>query len=72
MRGYIKIEATTHNGAEGLSVECHLAEVSVGDKLAMVEAVMHALHFDSIERLMLLGVISGKDSTIESVDAWEA
>lgn len=71
MKGFIKIEATTHNGAEGLGVECHLAEVSVGDKLAVVEAVMHALQFDFIERLLLLDVVSGKDSAIESVDVLE-
>lgn len=71
MKGFIKIEATTHNGADGLSVECHLAKVSVGDKLAVVEAVMHALQFDHIEKLLLLGVVSGEDSTIESVDVLE-
>lgn len=67
MKGYIKIETATHDGQDGLSVECYLAKVSVNDKLAMVEAVMHALQFDHIERLLLLGVISGKDSTLERV-----
>lgn len=71
MKGYIKIEATTHNSTDGLGVECHLAEVSVDDKLAVVEAVMHALQFDWIERLLLLDVVSGRDSTIENVDVLE-
>lgn len=71
MKGYIKIEATTHNGANGLAVQCHLAEVGVSNKLAVVEAVLHSLHFDYVERLMLLGVVSGRDSIIEDVDVLE-
>lgn len=71
MKGYIKIEATTHNGTDGLGVECHLEEVSVDDKLAMVEAVVHALQFDPFERLPLLGVVSGAESTIENITELE-
>ena len=49
MKGYIKIEATTHEGRDGLSIETQLENVSYMDRLQVLHSVCHALKLDADE-----------------------
>ena len=57
MKGYIKIEATTHEGREGLSVEAKLRDVSNADCLVVVNGVCNALHITPAELKLMAGLI---------------
>ena len=48
MKGYIKIEATTQEGAEGLRVKTELHNVSDADRIIVVGGVCDALHITPV------------------------
>lgn len=52
MKGYVKIEATTQTGREGLSVDVNVSEVSMLDKFHMVHALTKVLRLDKMEMMM--------------------
>ena len=49
MKGYIKIEATTHEGREGLSVQTDLEHVTYMDLLQVLHSLCHSLNIESKE-----------------------
>lgn len=49
MKGFIKIEQTTHEGKSGLAVQTELTEVSPMDRLAILHAVCIALNIQADE-----------------------
>ena len=57
MKGYIKIEATTYEGKESLSVETGLRDVSYMDRIAMINGVCRALHVTPTELKLMAGLI---------------
>lgn len=70
MKGYVKIEATTQDGREGLSVDVDVSEVSMVDKFQMVHALTKGLQFDKMEMMMFIdmymhGVL---DDAVERVE----
>lgn len=69
MKGYIKIEASTYEGKEGLSVKTDLRDVSYMDRIAVINGVCHALHITPTELKLLAGLI---DSGLmeEMIDAY--
>lgn len=58
MKGYIKIEAATHEGKEGLSVETDLQDVSYMDRIAVLHGVCNVLHISPSELKLMAGMIS--------------
>ena len=78
MKGYIKIEATTYEGKESLSVETDLRDVSYMDRIAMINGVCRALHVTPTELKLMAGLIDSgimgelfdvnklKDESVES------
>lgn len=58
MKGYIKIEAATYEGKEGLSVKTDLRDVSYMDRIACVNSLCHALHITPTELKLMAGLIS--------------
>lgn len=44
MKGYIKIETTTHEGQEGFAVETHVQNLSTVDVIQVLDAVCQTLH----------------------------
>lgn len=48
MKGYIKIEAGTHAGQEGLFVESHIKDVSSLDICILMHSLKKALQMDDI------------------------
>ena len=57
MKGYIKIEATTQEGAEGLRVKAELHNVSNVDRTIIVCGVCDALHITPAELKFMAGLI---------------
>lgn len=57
MKGYIKIEATTQEGAESLSVKTELRDVSYIDRIVVVSGVCDALHITPAELKLMAGLI---------------
>ena len=57
MKGYIKIEATTQEGAEGLRVKTELHDVSYVDRIVVVCGVCDALHITPAELKFMAGLI---------------
>lgn len=57
MKGYIKIEASTYEGKEGLSVKTDLRDVSYMDRIAVINGVCHALHITPTELKLMAGLI---------------
>ena len=57
MKGYIKIESSTHEGKEGLSVRTDLRDVSYMDRIAVINSVCHALHINPTELKLTAGLI---------------
>lgn len=49
MKGYIKIEATTHEGQKGFAVETHVQNVSTADVIQVLDAVCQTLHVPNKE-----------------------
>ena len=57
MKGYIKIEATTYEGKEGLSVDTKLREVDYIDRIAVVNGICDALSITPAELKFMAGLI---------------
>lgn len=57
MKGFIKIEAATHDGREGLSVETDLYNVSYMDRLQVLHSVCCALKITPAELKLMAGLI---------------
>ena len=57
MKGYIKIEATTQEGAEGLRVKTELHNVSNVDRIIVVGGVCAALHITPVELKLMADLI---------------
>lgn len=49
MKGYIKIEATTYEGREGLSVQTDLEHVTYMDRLQVIHSLCHSLNIKPSE-----------------------
>lgn len=60
MKGYIKIEAGTHEGQEGLFVGCHIEDVSTMDRCMLMHSLKKALQMDGITwKLYVIGEHEG-------------
>ena len=57
MKGYIKIEATTHEGREGLEVQTELEHVSFLDRMQVLHSLCHALHIKPRELKLMADLI---------------
>ena len=57
MKGYIKIEATTYEGKEGLSVKTNLRDVDYVDRIAVVNGICDVLKITSAELKFMAGLI---------------
>ena len=57
MKGYIKIEATTYEGKEGLRVDTKLRDVDYIDRIAVVNGVCDALRISPAELKFMAGLI---------------
>ena len=49
MKGYIKIEAGTHEGQEGLFVKSHIEDASTLDKYTLMHSLKIALQMTDME-----------------------
>ena len=58
MKGYIKIESSTYEGKEGLSVQTDLRDVSYMDRIAVINGVCHALRITPTELKLMVDLIS--------------
>ena len=67
MKGYIKIEATTYEGKEGLRVDTKLREVDYIDRIAVVNGVCDALKITPDELKFMASLIDS-DFMEEMVD----
>lgn len=60
MKGYIKIEAGTHEGQEGFIVDCHIEDASTVDRCMLMHSLRTALQMDDIEwKLYVVGEHKG-------------
>lgn len=60
MKGYIKIEAGTHEGQEGLFVKSHIEGASTFDKYILMHSFRKALQMDDTEwKLYVIGEHEG-------------
>ena len=57
MKGYIKIEATTYEGKEGLRVKTDLRDVDYMDRIAVVNGICDALRISPAELKFMAGLI---------------
>ena len=57
MKGYIKIESTTREVKEGLSIETDLRDVSYMDRIVVVNGVCSALRITSTELKLIADLI---------------
>ena len=57
MKGYIKIEATTYEGKEGLRVDTKLHDVSYVDRIVVICGVCDALRISPAELKFMSGLI---------------
>ena len=57
MKGYIKIEATTYEGKEGLSFKTDLRDVDYMDRIAVVNGICDALKITPAELKFMAGLI---------------
>lgn len=56
MKGFVKLEAVTHEGKEVISCECMLKDVSTMDRMQMVHALMRSLQFNKDETEAFIAV----------------
>ena len=70
MKGYIKIEAGTHEGQEGLFVESRIEDVSTLDKYIFMHSLKKAFQMTGVEwQLYVIGEHEGFfDDMSEVVD----
>ena len=60
MKGYIKIEAGTREGQEGLIVDCHIEDASTADRCMLMHSLKNALHMDGVTwKLYVVGEHEG-------------
>ena len=60
MKGYIKIETGTHEGKEGLIVDCHIEDASTVDRCMLMHSLKKALQMDDITwKLYVVGEHKG-------------
>ena len=57
MKGYIKIEATTYEGKEGLSFKTDLRDVDYMDRIAVVNGICDALKITPAALKFMAGLI---------------
>lgn len=65
MKGYIHIEATKREGAEGLSVVCSLEHVGTLDKFHIMESVCRTLQLTKQECMVF--VCLKHDGTLDKI-----
>ena len=69
MKGYIKIEAGTHEGQEGLFVESHIEGASSLDRCILMHSLKNALQMDGITwKLYVVGEHEGLFDDISEVE----
>ena len=69
MKGYIKIEAGTHEGKEGLFVEGHIQGASSLDRCILMHSLKNALQMDDITwKLYVLGEHEGLFDDMSEVE----
>lgn len=70
MKGFVKLEAVTHEGKEVISCEGMLEDVSTMDRMQMVHALMHSLQFSKDETEAFIAVTRAGilDSSAEIAD----
>ena len=71
MTGYIKITAATRNGHQGLEVETNVQDVSIMDRMQVLDALCRSLKFSPNElklfmSLKSLGILD-KAATVETI-----
>lgn len=60
MKGYIKIEAGTHEGQEGLFVKSHIEDASTLDRCILMHSLRNVLQLDDTEwKLYVIGEHEG-------------
>lgn len=60
MKGYIKIEAGTHEGQEGIFVESHIEDASTLDRCILMHSLKNALQmYDIAWKLYVIGEHQG-------------
>lgn len=69
MKGYIKIEAGTHEGKEGLFVEGHIEGASPLDRCILMHSLKNALQMDDTEwKLYVIGEHEGLLNEMSEVE----
>ena len=69
MKGYIKIEAGTHEGKEGLFVEGHIGYESSLDKCMLMHSLKNALQMNDMEwKLYVVGEPEGLFDDMSEVE----
>lgn len=57
MKGYIKIEAATHEGQESLAVETTLEQVSATDRIQVLYSLCRSLEITPAELRLMAGLL---------------
>ena len=69
MKGYIKIETGTHEGQEGLIVECHIQGASSLDRCILMHSLKNALQMGDTEwKLYVVGEHGGLFDEMSEVE----
>ena len=69
MKGYIKIEAGTHEGNEGLFVKGHIEDASSSDRCILMHSLRNALQMDDITwKLYVIGEYEGLFDEMSEVE----
>ena len=69
MKGYVKIEAGTHEGQEGIFVESHIEDASTLTRCILMHSLKKALHMDDMEwKLYVVGEHEGLFEEITEVE----
>lgn len=69
MKGYIKIEAGTHEGQEGIFVESHIEDASTLDRCILIHSLKKALQMDDIAwKLYVVGEHQGLFDDMSEVE----
>ena len=69
MKGYIKIEAGTHEGKEGLFVEGHIEDASSLDRCILMHSLKKVLQMDDITwKLYVVGEHEGLFDDMSEVE----
>lgn len=71
MTGYIKITATTHNGHQGLEVETDVQNVSILDRMQVLDSLCRGFKFSLNELKLFMSLKSAgffdKATTVETI-----